>query len=95
MRPRRLSEVAAAVDGSVVGDDVLVSAVVMHSEQAGSGSLFVALPGQRADGASFVGDAFEHGAAAALVSEGVDVPGPSVVVRATGDALLRLAADER
>lgn len=44
-----------------------VSAVTHDSREARSGSLFVALPGQRADGHDFVDDAFRRGAAAALV----------------------------
>ena len=44
-----------------------VRAVTNDSRQARSGSLFVALPGERADGHDFVDDAFRRGAAAALV----------------------------
>ncbi len=41
--------------------------VVVDSRQAVEGSLFVALPGEHADGHGFVGDAFQRGALAALV----------------------------
>jgi|DewCreStandDraft_5_1066085.scaffolds.fasta_scaffold00485_14 UDP-N-acetylmuramoyl-tripeptide--D-alanyl-D-alanine ligase len=44
-----------------------ISQVVIDSRQATAGALFVALPGEKADGHAFVGDAFSRGAIAALV----------------------------
>ena len=76
------------------GDDVEVTSVSTDSRAGVPGSLFVALAGERTDGHRFVDDAFRSGAAAALVHEG-GAPGPLVRVRSTGDALMRLAADER
>jgi UDP-N-acetylmuramoyl-tripeptide--D-alanyl-D-alanine ligase len=95
MRPALMSEVARSVDGTLVGSDVEVSSVVTDSRAAVPGALFVALTGQRTDGGLFIPQAFELGAAGALVRDGVRVAGPAVVVRSTGDALLRLAAHER
>ena len=95
MKPRPLSDVARAVDGLLVGGDAEITSVVTDSRSAGPGSLFVALPGERTDGGLFVPEAFEHGAAGALVRDGAEAPGPSVFVRSTGDAFLQLAADER
>ncbi|MER3514508.1 MAG: UDP-N-acetylmuramoylalanyl-D-glutamyl-2, 6-diaminopimelate--D-alanyl-D-alanine ligase, partial [Chloroflexota bacterium] len=45
-----------------------ISQVVIDSRQATAGALFVALPGEKADGHAFVGDAFSRGAIAALVA---------------------------
>ena len=99
MRPRRLSDVARAVEGAREGDDVEVRSVSTDSRAISAGSLFVALPGERTDGHRFVEAAFARGAAAALVGDrgGDDahVPGPRVRVGSTGEALMRLAADER
>jgi UDP-N-acetylmuramoyl-tripeptide--D-alanyl-D-alanine ligase len=95
MKARSLSEVAAAVDGAVAGEDVRVTHLVTDSRDAVPGALFVALRGDRHDGAAFVHDAFERGAAAIVVGEEFEAPGPAVRVRSTGEALLRLAADER
>ena len=67
MRPRSLSEIARAVDGSLHGDDTVASSVVIDSRLAGPGALFVALAGERADGHAFVGDALSRGAAGAVV----------------------------
>ena len=103
MRPRRLSEVARAVEGSLEGDDVDVRAVSTDSREVTEGSLFIALPGDRTDGHRFVDQAFAGGAAAAIVDEPVDgvagiavgPSGPVVRVDSTAEALIRLAADER
>lgn len=94
MRPRALSDVARATEGVLEGDDVEVTSVSTDSRAVGRDTVFVALPGERTDGHRFVDDAFRAGAAAALVHEGRG-DGPLVRVASTGDALLRLAADER
>ena len=103
MRPRRLSEVARAVEGLLEGDDVEVRSVSTDSRDVAAGSLFIALPGDRTDGHRFVETAFAAGAAAAVVGEAHgatadtarDARGPVVRVGATPEALMRLAADER
>jgi UDP-N-acetylmuramoyl-tripeptide--D-alanyl-D-alanine ligase len=94
VRPRTLSDVARATEGTLEGDDVEVSIVSTDSRSVGPDTLFVALAGERTDGHRFVDDAFANGAAAALVHEGRGA-GPLVRVGATGDALMRLAAAER
>jgi len=60
-----------------------------------SGSLFVALSGERFDGHDFVGKAFAQGAAAALVTREVDAPGPLIVVEDTLEALGAIAGAHR
>ena len=61
MRPRRMSDVARAVDGMLIGEDVEVSSVTTDSRYVTPGALFVALPGERTDGAKFVADASRVG----------------------------------
>jgi UDP-N-acetylmuramoyl-tripeptide--D-alanyl-D-alanine ligase len=95
VRPWRLSELARAVGGRLVGEDRDVTAVVTDSREALPDGLFVALRGERTDGARFVDDAFARGAAAVVVPEGVRSSGSAVVVASTNEALLRLAAAER
>lgn len=56
---------AAAVDGG----DGAVTAVVTDSRQASPGSLFVAIPGERVDGHTFLAQVAAAGATAALVSD--------------------------
>ena len=97
MRPRSLDQVAAAVDGSVRGDgEVTVRGAAVDSRLARGGDLFVALPGEQADGHDFVADALAHGASAAMVRRGWRGEAePTVRVADPGAALLRLARDER
>ena len=93
MKPRRMSDVARAVDGLFLGTDVEVT-VAWRSTRATCvpAALFVALPGERTDGGRFVPEAFANGAAGVLVRDGLDVDGPAVSVRSTGEALMMLAA---
>ena len=95
MKPRRMSDVARAVEGLFLGQDVEVTSVAIDSRDVVPGGLFVALPGERTDGGRFVPEAFANGAAGALVRDGLDVDGPAVSVRSTGEALMMLARDER
>jgi UDP-N-acetylmuramoyl-tripeptide--D-alanyl-D-alanine ligase len=95
VKPRLMSDVARAVDGLFLGNDVVVTTVCTDSRLATPGSLFVALPGEHTDGGLFVPEAFQLGAAGALVRDGLRVDGPSVSVRSTNEALIRLATDER
>jgi len=91
---RSLSEIAAAVRGTLRGPDAFVSAVGIDSRAVGPGSLFVAIAGERVDGHDFVADAFERGAVAAVVHR-PEIAGPVIEVPDTGRALRDLAADER
>jgi UDP-N-acetylmuramoyl-tripeptide--D-alanyl-D-alanine ligase len=66
-----LAEVIEALSGHRPGaaERLSISAVVIDSREAVPGSLFVALPGERQDGHSFIADAFARGAVAALAEE--------------------------
>jgi UDP-N-acetylmuramoyl-tripeptide--D-alanyl-D-alanine ligase len=98
MRPKTLGEVAFAVSGTVrgaAGSDLVVNSLVVDSRAASPGALFVALPGERADGHAFVHDALARGAAAALVRRGWEGPGSVVEVQDPARALIDLARNER
>ncbi|MCI0396221.1 MAG: UDP-N-acetylmuramoyl-tripeptide--D-alanyl-D-alanine ligase [Chloroflexi bacterium] len=69
------------LDYETTGYEQDVTAVVIDSREARPGSLFVALPGERADGHDFVADAFEHGAMAALVERPVGGEWPLIDTR--------------
>jgi len=90
-----MTDVARAVEGLFLGEDVDVTSVAIDSREVVAGALFVALPGERTDGGMFVPEAFANGAAGVLVRDGLDVDGPAVSVRSTGEALMMLARDER
>ena len=65
-----VDEIAGMLGAGVRGRaEARVSQVTADSRLARAGSLFVALPGQHADGHEFVHDAFRRGATAALVRQ--------------------------
>ncbi len=58
-----------------------ISDAVIDSRQAISGSLFVALPGEKVDGHDFVTDAFNRGASFALVDRDIETSAPILDLR--------------
>jgi UDP-N-acetylmuramoyl-tripeptide--D-alanyl-D-alanine ligase len=88
--PLTLAEVAAAVSGRLDAADpdaTVTGDVTADSRAAGAGGLFVALPGERADGHDYAAAAVAAGAVAVLAARPVGVP--AVVV---GDPLAALGA---
>jgi len=78
-----LSDLAKRIPGARVrgGGEVQVRRAVHDSRRVRPGDLFVALAGTQVDGHRFVQAALEAGAAAAVVSREVDLPGnPSLLV---------------
>jgi UDP-N-acetylmuramoyl-tripeptide--D-alanyl-D-alanine ligase len=90
-------------EAGVIPPSVPIGAVTADSRLVGPGSVFIALPGERVDGADFVGEAFGKGALAAIVSEAGlrKVPGglartkPVFVVRDPVEALGDMARAHR
>ena len=70
-----------------------VSGVTFDSREVGQGDLFVALTGETTDGHKFLDQAFDRGAAGAIVSQ--DTPHPNVRVADTFAALEALAKASR
>jgi UDP-N-acetylmuramoyl-tripeptide--D-alanyl-D-alanine ligase len=68
MMARTLAAVAREVQGRLVGADGPFGQVTTDTRTLGSGSLFVAIRGDRFDGNDFVDEAAARGAAGALVS---------------------------
>jgi len=68
-----LSDVAAAVDGRLIGAEdpgsVLPTGACIDTRVLSRGELFFALPGEQIDGHRFVGAALEQGASAAVVAD--------------------------
>ena len=97
MIPTTLAAVAEVVGGRVVsapGSTPVSGRAVLDSRVAGAGDLFVALPGERADGHDHAAAAVAAGASGALLAR--EVPGvPGVVVPDVADALRALASAER
>ncbi|MGB1503262.1 MAG: UDP-N-acetylmuramoylalanyl-D-glutamyl-2, 6-diaminopimelate--D-alanyl-D-alanine ligase, partial [Ilumatobacteraceae bacterium] len=91
----RASEVASAIGGRLIGDDVLIDGVHFDSRADIQRCLFVAIRADR-NGHDFVPDAFSRGASCALVSEDVDdVAGSLIVVDDTMQAFSDLATHVR
>lgn len=94
-----IEELLAVTRGRLLGPTTTTSfsLVAVDSRAVTSGALFVALRGERVDGHDFVRDAFEAGAAAALVERPVAAP-PGAALIEVEDALRALqdlAADRR
>jgi UDP-N-acetylmuramoyl-tripeptide--D-alanyl-D-alanine ligase len=66
--------------------EVVITEAAVDSRQAIPGSLFVALPGERADGHDYVEAAFERGANLALVQRELPIPHPVVDLRSPAGA---------
>lgn len=95
MQQFTLSQAAVWTDGTCTADPVITS-VVRDAREAGPGSLFVALQGERFDGHDFIGQAIEHGAAAVLTHRQDETyPIPALYVADTRQALLDLAGGYR
>ncbi|HSN17730.1 MAG TPA: UDP-N-acetylmuramoyl-tripeptide--D-alanyl-D-alanine ligase [Gammaproteobacteria bacterium] len=84
---RRLSDVAAATGGKLIGADREFGRVNQDSRKLGKGELFIAIQGENFDGHEFVAMAEKLGAAGALVQR--QIPGnlPQVLVQDTRKAL--------
>jgi UDP-N-acetylmuramoyl-tripeptide--D-alanyl-D-alanine ligase len=86
-----LSEIAKAVNGSMLGDDVLVQSVGTDSRNIVKNQLFIGIKGENFDGNTFAEAAIQHAAAAVLVSDANTQARPAVVVPDTRLALGMLA----
>jgi UDP-N-acetylmuramoyl-tripeptide--D-alanyl-D-alanine ligase len=86
----RLSEVALATKGQLVGADVEVNSVGTDSRAIQKNQLFVALKGDHFDGHDYAEQSLQRGAGAVLVSRGV--ASPAVLVKDTRLALGDLSA---
>jgi len=102
MRPVMLVQLACWADGRLWRDSGPVQIAAVHTDtrtlvpaghdRASAGILFVALKGDNFDGHDHVVQATKLGASAALVSRGIDIDLPQIVVENTEHALARLAA---
>ncbi|MBN2550969.1 MAG: UDP-N-acetylmuramoyl-L-alanyl-D-glutamate--2,6-diaminopimelate ligase [Anaerolineales bacterium] len=95
MPDKTLSELIQGLPGdvSISGLDVAISGVVLDSRKVQAGSLFVACPGETADGHRYIQDAIQRGAAAVVGVERVgELSVPYVRVKDSCQALAYLAA---
>jgi UDP-N-acetylmuramoyl-tripeptide--D-alanyl-D-alanine ligase len=94
MIPMKASEIAAVIQGKLQGEDVTATeAAVINSAEAISGSIFLAIKGEKVDGHDFVSDALSRGAVRTISSRTVE--GPHIVVADVVVALGKLAQHVR
>ncbi|MBS3785338.1 MAG: UDP-N-acetylmuramoyl-tripeptide--D-alanyl-D-alanine ligase [Gammaproteobacteria bacterium] len=86
-----LQSLVAELGGRCNGPRVMVTGVGIDSRSLVKGDLFVALPGDQADGHDFVSAAAAAGASAVMVSREVDTDLPQWVVEDTRRSLVELA----
>jgi UDP-N-acetylmuramoyl-L-alanyl-D-glutamate--2,6-diaminopimelate ligase len=85
-----LRELADAVTGArLIGDgDVQITSIEYDSRDAGTGSLFVAVPGFKVDGHAYLGRAIENGAPAVAVQEDHEDIGRAIAEGGGADVLI-------
>jgi len=88
---RSLAHFAAAMRGSLVGDDAGFSSVSTDTRTLAPGELFFGLSGDNFDGHDYVSVAAERGAAGVVVSRTVSVDVPQIRVDDTLRAMQRAA----
>lgn len=86
-----LSEIAAMVQGRLIGNDVPIESVATDTRSLGADQLFVALRGPRFDGHDFAQRDPALAAAALLVSRRLDTTLPQILVDDSLLALSRMA----
>ena len=94
-RAMSLGELVGGLPGLRLWGDpaTVVGGVAYDSRRVRAGDLFAAIPGTRADGARFIPQALQAGAAAVLLAEmNGTLPAPAVIAPETRAALGLLAA---
>lgn len=74
-----LADVIEALTTTRPSFEIVITEAAIDSRQVIPGSLFIAIPGERADGHDFVADAFQRGASLALIQH--DIPGAFQTIR--------------
>src|SRR5262245_23071196 len=67
-----IADAIEAITGFRPSSEVVITEAVIDSRQTIPGSLFVAIPGDNADGHNFIAEAFRRGASFALIQRDVD-----------------------
>lgn len=96
MRDMTLAQISSAVSGQFVGETEAMSrkveSVVMDSRAVTSGSLFVAIEGERSDGHDYIESSLKNGAVCCISEKVIDIPdGHYILVESTLQAIKDLA----
>jgi len=92
MIPLLLSEIAEAVDGRLIGNDITVNQIVTDSRSLNEDELFLALKGANFDGHRFLTQVLGKGCSAVIVDHDCQLAVPQIVVVDTHKALGKVAA---
>ncbi|MSR16186.1 MAG: UDP-N-acetylmuramoyl-tripeptide--D-alanyl-D-alanine ligase [Methylococcaceae bacterium] len=87
----KLSEIAACVNGKLIGKDVLANGVSIDTRTLQTGQIYVAIVGQLFDGHDFVELTEKAGAIAVLTHKKLETNLPQIIVSDTHLALAELA----
>ncbi len=87
-----LSEVAASVNGKLLGKDEEISSVSIDTRTLSKDELYIAIKGQNFDGHDFIKKAGQAGAIALLIDREIETELPCIIVNDTHLALAELAA---
>ncbi|WP_305909271.1 UDP-N-acetylmuramoyl-tripeptide--D-alanyl-D-alanine ligase [Methylomarinum sp. Ch1-1] len=87
----KLSDIATAVQGRLIGAERTIEAVSIDSRTLQSGDLYIAIKGENFDGHDFIDMAVSAGASAVIGERRVDIELPQVVVSDSRLALAELA----
>ncbi len=92
MIPVSLTDIAAAVEGQLLGSDAVITSVSTDTRQIAAGDLFIALAGARFDAHDMLPQAVAAGASAVIVERRCELPVAQIVVENTRKALGELGA---
>ncbi len=87
-----LAQIAQAVGGRLIGEDIYVSSVTTDSRAVKDNDLFIALRGEKFDAHDFASSAVDNGARALIVSREMNISVPYIIVEDTRIALGKLGA---
>jgi len=88
-----IADAIEAITGFRPQNTTVITEAVIDSRQTIPGSLFVAIPGEKADGHNFIGEAFKRGASFALIQRDVDASFHTLDLRAVPSADFFLTFD--
>lgn len=81
-----IADAIEAITGLRPETTLVITEAIIDSRQTIPGSLFVAIPGEKADGHDFIGEAFKRGASFALTQRDVDASFHTLDLRAVTSA---------
>lgn len=93
MLPLKVTEIIKATGGRLISGDItgIITDITTDSRKAGTGSLFAAIRGERADGHDYIDDVFSKGAVCVLSEKEIKAEGAVILVENTIAALGKIA----